>query len=181
MEHYSHREGARNLGIRFFDYDDVLDKDVEIKGKNFELMLDICFRYSKYVSFLVTETDFRKYSGLESFLVQEEKRMLSEMYDKNLRYSRIGIVEFFYCSKEFKSFILSITKDLWSLIHGWGFENPEDPVFYRNDGSVFFSAVIHEGYGTFYPRSDEDVSAFFEAVDFHTAINTIQIVEDRYQ
>lgn len=156
-------------------------EDVEIKGKNFELMLNVCFEYSKYVSFLVTETDFQKYSGLESFLVQEEKHMLSEMYDKYLRYSRTGIVKFFYCSNEFKSFILSITKDLWSLIHGWGFENPEDPVFYRNDGSVFFSAVIHEGYGTFYPQRDEDVSAFFKAVDFHTEINTIQIVEDRYQ
>ena len=168
------------MSIRFFDYDDVTNSDIIIEGKAFEVLLDLCFRYSKYVSFLTTETDFKKYPNLNSFLV-DEKNMLFEVYNKHLCYSDNASVSFFYCTKECQNVILRISKNLWAFIHGWGFSNPEDPTFYRYDGSVFFSSQIHEGYGTFYPRKGEDISAFFEAVDFHTKINTIQIVEDQHR
>ena len=166
------------MGIRFFDYDDATGSDIIIEGKAFQVLLDLCFRYSKYVSFLTTEADFKKYPNLNSFLV-DGKNMLFEVYNKHLRYSENASVSFFYCTEECQNVILGVSKDLWAFIHGWGFSNPEDPTFYRSDGSVFFSSQIHEGYAVFYPREGEDISAFFEAVDFHTKTNTIQIVEDR--
>lgn len=168
------------MGIRFFDYDDATGSDIIIEGKAFQVLLDLCFRYSKYVSFLTTEADFKKYPNLKSFLV-DEKNMLFEVYNKHLRYSENASVSFFYCTEECQNVIFGISKDLWAFIHGWGFSNPEDPTFYRSDGSVFFSSQIHEGHAAFYPREDEDISAFFEAVDFHTKINTIQIVEDQHR
>ena len=168
------------MGIRFFDYDDATGSDIIIEGKAFQVLLDLCFRYSKYVSFLTTEADFKKYPNLKSFLV-DEKNMLFEVYNKHLRYSENASVSFFYCTKECQNVIFGISKDLWAFIHGWGFSNPEDPTFYRSDGSVFFSSQIHEGHAAFYPREDEDISAFFKAVDFHTKINTIQIVEDQHR
>ena len=168
------------MGIRFFDYDDATGSDIIIEGKAFQVLLDLCFRYSKYVSFLTTEADFKKYPNLKSFLV-DEKNMLFEVYNKHLRYSENASVSFFYCTKECQNVIFGISKDLWAFIYGWGFSNPEDPTFYRSDGSVFFSSQIHEGHAAFYPREDEDISAFFEAVDFHTKINTIRIVEDQHR
>lgn len=73
------------MGIRFFDYDDATGSDIIIEGKAFQVLLDLCFRYSKYVSFLTTEADFKKYPNLNSFLVDDlvdEKNMLFEVYNK---------------------------------------------------------------------------------------------------
>ena len=37
------KKGVMTMGIRFYDYDDATDRDVEIKGKDFERLLDLCF------------------------------------------------------------------------------------------------------------------------------------------
>ena len=87
------------MGIRFFDYDDATGSDIIIEGKAFQVLLDLCFRYSKYVSFLTTEADFKKYPNLKSFLV-DGKIMLFEVYNKHLRYSENASVSFFYCTEE---------------------------------------------------------------------------------
>jgi hypothetical protein len=39
-----------------------------------------------------------------------------------------------------------------------GYIMPEDPTFYRPDGSIFFKSTTHEGELTLMPRGDEDVS-----------------------
>lgn len=39
-----------------------------------------------------------------------------------------------------------------------GFKNPEDPVFYRDDGSVFFSSIIHDGKCFLFPTDSENIS-----------------------
>ena len=39
-----------------------------------------------------------------------------------------------------------------------GFNNPENPVFYRENGSIFFSSLIHEGEITLTVNDGEDVS-----------------------
>jgi len=54
--------------------------------------------------------------------------------------------------------LLKITDSIFKWIDGWGFKNPEDPCFYRDDGSAFFTSVIHEGVVKLTPRENEDVS-----------------------
>lgn len=174
MEHYNRREEARNLGIRFFDYDDILDKDVEIKGKSFELMLDICFRYSERFSFYFDDCNPRVFPGLDTYMVSKRRTL-------PIGRPCGGWIKIYSCCEESKKEILNVSDNFWDLWGAWTVHNPEDLTFYRSDHTVFFISDMSEGYGTFYPRRDEDVSAFFKAVDFHTEINTIQIVEDRYQ
>ncbi|MBE6625537.1 MAG: hypothetical protein E7622_07885 [Ruminococcaceae bacterium] len=53
---------------------------------------------------------------------------------------------------------MKITDSIFKWIDGWGFKNPEDPCFYRDDGSAFFTSVIHEGVVKLTPRENEDVS-----------------------
>ena len=53
--------------------------------------------------------------------------------------------------------LLKTTNHIFSWLNGWGYENPEDPTFYREDGSLFFTSTIHEGECTLFVR-DEDVS-----------------------
>ena len=41
-------------------------------------------------------------------------------------------------------------------------KKPEDIAFYREDGSVFLSSVIHEGEDSLFPREGEDISAILD-------------------
>ena len=154
------------MSYLFFDHDGRGD-EIPCADYDFELLLNICFQYSEYVSFIVEESDFARYPELISYTVNEERDQLLEAYNMHVRYSRESAVSFFYCSEEFKKLILSISKDLWSFIHAWGFANPEDPTFYRRDGSVFFSAIVHEGEAVLYPRKSEDISAFLDRIQWY--------------
>lgn len=66
--------------------------------------------------------------------------------------------KYYHLCSELRDFILQKTDRLFIWIYAWGFTNPEDPVFYRKDGSIFFESIIHEGECYLYPREDEDVS-----------------------
>ena len=55
--------------------------------------------------------------------------------------------------------MLEISDSLFKWIYGWGYTNPEDPTFYRDDDSVFFLSVIHDGECYLMPRVNEDVTA----------------------
>lgn len=164
------------MEIRFFDYDEITDKDIVIKGKSFRILLDICFKYSNEFSFLFDETNNKKFVELDAHLTHKVKKASchEDLYPTVRQW-----IKFYKCCEESKRAILSITDDFWKLNGASDLQNPEDLTFYRKDRSVFFCSSRHQGYGTFYPRKGEDISAFFEAVDFHTKTNTIQIVEDR--
>jgi hypothetical protein len=55
--------------------------------------------------------------------------------------------------------ITSNTNNMFCWINGWGYSNPEDPTFYREDGSVFFTSTIHNGVCKFIvDESKEDIS-----------------------
>lgn len=174
----THRKEKFIMGIKFFDYDDVSDSDVIIKGKSFQILLDICFEYSKEFSFSFDETNHKQFPTLDAYMIRKE---LETPYHYESYPTTRKWIKFYRCCEKAKQAILNITDDFWKLCGAPDLLNPEDLTFYRQDKSVFFCSRWHEGYGTFYPRRDEDVSAFFKAVDFHTEINTIQIVEDRYQ
>ena len=48
----------------------------------------------------------------------------------------------------------------------WGLKNPEDPAFYRKDGTPFFSTTIHEGYFTINADENEDISEILSKRDW---------------
>ena len=51
-------------------------------------------------------------------------------------------------------------------MYGQGHKNPEDPIFYRADGSKFFLSVIHEGELELYVNDSEDISAILDSIGF---------------
>ena len=165
------------MAIRFFDYDDVTDSDVIIKGESFRILLDICFTYSNEFSLVFDETNNRKFVELDAHLTY---KVIKTPYDEDLYPVVRQWIKFYKCCAESKQAILSITDDFWALNGALDLQNPEDLTFYRKDRSVFFCSSRHQGHGTFYPRQDEDISRFFETVDFHTKSNTIQILEGQY-
>lgn len=66
---------------------------------------------------------------------------------------------FYKCTEEAKQLFLTVTNNLFDWIQYYGNDNPENPRFYRENGSVFFWSEIHEGDCCLYNRANEDVSS----------------------
>ena len=59
---------------------------------------------------------------------------------------------------EIKQWMLESVGGMFEWIDGWDYKNPEDPYFYREDGSVLFFSSIHDGELEVRYRDDEDVT-----------------------
>lgn len=59
---------------------------------------------------------------------------------------------------EIKQWMLDAVGSIFEWIDGWGYKNPEDPYFYREDGSVLFFSSIHDLLLEVRYRDDEDVT-----------------------
>ena len=62
------------------------------------------------------------------------------------------------CSKNTRELLNSISDDLRDFVNCWGINNPEDPSFYREDGTVFFCSTVHECIFDISIDPNEDVS-----------------------
>ena len=54
--------------------------------------------------------------------------------------------------------MLDAVGGMFEWLDGWGYKNPEDPCFYRKDGSALFSSIIHEGELKLFYQDDEDIT-----------------------
>lgn len=65
---------------------------------------------------------------------------------------------FFKCNDTSRNYMHDITDDLFALVNINELKNkPEDLIFYREDGSVFFWSMLHEGLCIISCRENEDV------------------------
>ena len=137
----------------FSDYDDMLEKDCAIKGDAYTQIINVCFRYA--VMFSLTTT--KKHPAMVS---EAPPPIFSQPhYNKGVSGGFRDTVYFFSCSEQAKTFLLSFTDDLFSWVDYEKPHRPEDLVFYREDGSVFFWSETHEGVCALINRENEDVSA----------------------
>lgn len=144
----------------FFDHDDFGER-IPCCGADFRLLLQTCAKYSKYMSFILENDELERFPVLKEHLVtRNEHHWLSGVYNKQLRYSQDSEVCFFNVTEQLLEGLLEIADDLWAFTHYYEFDNPEDPTFYRADGSVFFTSVTHEGEAEFSLRENETIEAF---------------------
>lgn len=151
---------------KFFDTDSYGNMEFDISGQDYIQLLEICFKYSSTMSMLI---DKRRLAG-DSRLLELEKHRLpltdtvkgvyghypfSDMdsFDAMSPYE----IRHYSLNPHTRPVISSITCSLFTWMCGWEFMNPTDPAFYRNDGSVFFSSIIHEGECTIMPKESEDI------------------------
>lgn len=59
---------------------------------------------------------------------------------------------------------MDMAEGVFEWLYGWGFKNPDDPTFYRSDGSVFFVSEIHEGICAIMPREEEPVEELLREI-----------------
>ena len=156
------------MRYKFFDCDAV-DSHIEynIVGQDYQTLIALCARYCSSFSVIVKRTDTDLIAQMEPFRIPRPDNT-THCYpymrpDGSGHYVRMTDeelgVRFYRMCPELCRILLTGTQGIFEWIHDWGYRNPEDPSFYREDGSVFFTSVIHEGVLTLFPRESEDVSA----------------------
>ena len=137
----------------FMDYDLYTYEDYDIQGDDYNQLMDLCFSYCDYFSLMFKSKDVK--CSILPYKVEIKTPdniagfMTSEYFERR----------FFKCNIESKDYMLSITNNLYSLANTDGKNNkPEDPIFYREDGTVFFWSMIHEGICVLSNRDNEDVA-----------------------
>ncbi len=139
---------------RFYDVDlngDEEDDIKGIKGEEYKELIRVCCEHSKYVSFIIYD---KSVSGYDELCKHKFKSVDFTPKDKYLRK-----YEILYCNicADLQKFLENNVNDVFGWMLGREFTNPEDPTFFREDGTIFFSSCIHEGIVTLRPK-DEDVS-----------------------
>lgn len=135
----------------------------DIKGDDLQELINVCVKYCTVLSLTYwpgqesVREKFRKYE-----LSEEESRPFAAVatwrtYNDDFTIITVNI--FYRICPELIDEFLKMSD---GRLTGWcRFEDenyPEDPSFFREDASIFFNPVVHEGEYFLSPRDDEDVS-----------------------
>lgn len=143
-------------------------QDFPIQGSLFNELLDLCSQYCCTLSLQFYSRDVRLYEAFLNYRIPKPKEIPftgkgdeGDFYDEcSESGSTPEIMYFRVCSK-----ILRLMHMVSDNLFEWcapvdyfGHNNPENPTFYREDGSVFFTAITHEEECSLMPRCYENVS-----------------------
>lgn len=141
----------------FLDYNDDECRDLYIRGQDYALLLDTCFKYSAYLSLNI---GFLRRKSIEVNIPKPYKTV-----DKCMMPASCDDIVILPCTEQTKEYLMHTVNDLFEWIDKY--ENPEDLTFYRADGSIFFWSLIHEGVCCLVDRPNEDVTGVVDKPDWH--------------
>lgn len=129
--------------------------EFDISAEHYAVLLRHCFRYGKYLSLVVYDQRSPMLSRLEPWRVLDLPFQTDNLYNIRMR-------RFYSACSEVHEIISSCNLlDYCGKLHYDCADSqvcmPEDPMFLREDGSIFFDSIVHEGEYSFYPRPDEDI------------------------
>jgi len=148
---------------KFFETDISGYEEYDIAGEAYQRLIQLCFKHSASVSFLLSPLFSGDLSDLEPYrlpLTENVKRINSFSDSASDRGFRLV---HYRLAPEVRHFLLNKVDSVFKWKMGWGYENPDNPCFFRSDDSVFFSSVIHEGECTLHPDPGEDISQVFQS------------------
>lgn len=133
--------------------------DFDITGNHYQELLNLCFQYSAVMSFLIYDSNASYLKELEKFKIKRPQNITGSFEEhRETGESVQPYYQYYQVCEELKMLMFTISDSLFPFVHAWGYTNPEDPTFYRADGSVFFYSIVHEGECSFLPRDNEDIS-----------------------
>lgn len=152
---------------KFYDSDSTGKQEFDIVGLEYQDLLRTCFKYCSSFSVIIRLDNaeaIKTCQTLEPYRIE-----LTPSVQKV--YEHYGSVppktQSIYINYEIRHYKLlsnslkilnSIADSVFKWTCAWGYNNPDDLAFFRDDGSVFFSSIIHEGECTLMPRSNEDIT-----------------------
>lgn len=136
---------------RFYDTDLDGNEEYDISGEQYKELIRVCCKHSKYMSFIVYDKGVSGYNELCKYKVKSIECTPEDKYSRKY--------EIIYCRicTGLQNFLTNNVNSIFEWIYGRENFNPENPMFFREDGTIFFSSSIHDGIITLRPR-DEDVS-----------------------
>ena len=136
----------------FLDTDSSGKEEYDIRGDEYKRLIRFCCEHAAYLAVIATNPDsvlLEKFAPYEI----EKPSCISYIYE---HYGKAPIdVRYYAICTQLFVLITEHTNNIFSWINGWGYCNPEDPVFYRKDGSVLFDSVIHDGVCTLYIEEED--------------------------
>lgn len=132
----------------------------DISGNDLIELLDTCCQYCTTLSLRITGSEIIYAEGLEKFRIPKDDKItfVYEQYYPGMAAEEQPHVRYYRLCPELCDLLYKMADSIFEWINGFGFNNPEDPVFYRADGSLFFYSEIHEGECLLFPREGENVS-----------------------
>ena len=150
----------------FYDSDSSGDADYDIKGIEYRKLLSTCLKYCTSISFCFRKTNFPIHwdERMENYRINVTIDVLKAYAhygfacDDTSFAGRYYDVRYYRLCQETLQLLLQMSDSLFSWVSDSINRKPDDPVFYRSDGSIFFFSCVHEGYCYLIPKPFEDVS-----------------------
>ena len=144
---------------KFRDSDETGWDEYDIEGEDYRVLIDVCSQYCSSVSFDIYPQyeDAEYLKQIQKYLINRENtyRRVTEKFGSYIT----GSDKRYYTVCAEMCDLLKKEKNIFSWF--WEEKNPfhfENLTVYRNDGSVFFESVTHEGECYLLVRDAEDVS-----------------------
>ena len=139
----------------FYDVDSYTQESADWAGEDYIKLIKLCCKKCKTVSFMIKKPKNIVALALEKFRIEKPEN-IAFLFSVSYSNDELGIRYYKVCP-ELCDLLINSAQSIFEWLNGWGYENPEDPTFYRDDGSVFFYSIIHEGEIYLYPNENEDV------------------------
>ena len=152
-------KGKLVMRKRYLFVDEIPGEDElgnDIVGEEYRALIRTCCTYGAFMSLLYYAPNPRVAALLAPFEVERQSYFKAFPPEDYLREQKYAL-RFYRICPELCETILSISDHIFEWFHIES-DLPDDPVFYREDGSVFFYCEIHEGYLKLFPTESEDVS-----------------------
>ncbi len=144
----------------FYDTDCNGEEEYDIFGEEYRTLIKACCKYCNTLSLRITHPDTSFVNELEKFATNKTNENISvyqHYFGTDMDAQCLYEIRYYKICEELERTLLSISDSVFKWIYGWGQTNPEDPVFYRHDGSVFFYSIVHEGKCALIPQANENV------------------------
>lgn len=148
---------------KFFDSDITGQAEWDISGVQYQQLLQSCFRYCSTVSVMVSLNCVDRIRSWEPYRipvtpnVQKVYAHYGLPVDGSTNITDSYEIRHYSLTPQMKRMLQAYTTSLFQWTYAWGHNNPDDLSFYRADGSVFFSSLVHEGECTLYLKENEDM------------------------
>lgn len=120
-----------------------------ISGVHYSALLQHCFQYSYYFSLVVYNMSSPLVKSLEKCRVAEIPPFLENFSHDHRR------IFYFACEESYK--IISSNSENLLNDSIQQINSTEDPLFFREDGTLFFEAICHEGEYSLFLQAEENV------------------------
>ena len=149
----------------YYEPETGFEEEQDIEGEKYKELLKFCFERSKYFSFRFFHGRVEIPKHFFDIQLPKNHTCLEWWNEHSRYYIKNGIeicddIMLLEITSDVKQWIENVSDNLFSWIDAsWGFNNPEDPAFYREDGSILFHSVIHEGICELRLTEDEEKEA----------------------